>query len=289
VLGELSQAQELADIQRITSAQDFAQNQQNVALENALRRGELGLSALGGALGGQQFLTGTGTGLLGMGAEVGQFGRTLGADVGLSGLRLGEEARQSDIASILSSLGQDVSQRQFGAELGEQQRALNLEALLAAQSQDIAQRQFGTTFGEGQRVSNIDALLQAANLDQTRAARLGTLGADLFGLSTGLPSTIFDAQRFADEARLARGAQRIAAAEGLFGFGQKARGGELGMGLDVMNAQRLQFDPLIQLANIASGMGSAQATAAGLGMDARLGAFNSPYTAASNTLLGLLS
>lgn len=288
VLGELSRAQEEADIARITSAQDFAQTQQNVALENALRRGELGLSALGGALGGQQFLTGTGTGLLGMGAEVGQFGRSLGADVGLAGLRLGEEGRQADIASILSALGQDVSQRQFGAELSEQQRGLNLEALLAAQAQDIGQRQFGTTFGEQQRISNIDALLQAANLDQTRAARLGTLGAGLFGLGAGMPSSIFEAQRLADEARLARGAQRIAAAEGLFGFGQGARAGELGMGLDIMAGLRTQYDPLIQLANIASGMGSAQATAAGAGMGARLGAFNSPYTAASNTILGLL-
>ncbi len=277
VLGELSRAQEEADIARITSAQDFAQNQQNVALENALRRGELGLSALGGALGGQQFLTGTGTGLLGMGAEVGQFGRSLGADVGLAGLRLGEEGRQADIASILSALGQDVSQRQFGAELSEQQRGLNLEALLAAQGQDIGQRQFGTTFGEQQRISNIDALLQAANLDQTRAARIGTLGTDLFGLGAGMPSSIFEAQRLADEARLTRGAQRIAAAEGLFGFGQGARAGELGMGLDIMAGLRTQYDPLIQLANIASGMGGAQSLAAARGASGMLGSFASPY------------
>jgi hypothetical protein len=220
VLGELSRAQELADIQRVTSAQDFAQNQQNVALENALRRGELGLSALGGAMGGSQFLAGAGADLLGLGAEAGLQGRTLA-----------QRAREATLNAILGGVSTDIE-----AALGQ-----------------------------------------------------GRLGTQLYGLGAGMPATIFDAQRLADEAALNRGAQRIAAAEGLFGFGQGARAGELGMGLDVINAQRLQFDPLIQLANIASGMGSAQATAAGAGMDARLGAFNSPYTAASNTLLGLLS
>jgi len=220
VLGELSRAQELADIQRITSAQDFAQNQQNVALENALRRGELGLSALGGAMGGSQFLAGAGADLLGLGAEAGLQGRTLA-----------QRAREATLNAILGGVSTDIE-----AALGQ-----------------------------------------------------GRLGTQLYGLGAGMPATIFDAQRFADEAALNRGAQRIAAAEGLFGFGQKARGGELGMSLDVMNAQRLQFDPLIQLANIASGMGSAQASGAANAADLRYAGFNSPYAAASTYLGSLIN
>jgi hypothetical protein len=208
VLGELSRAQELADIQRITSAQDFAQNQQNVALENALRRGELGLSALGGAMGGSQFLAGAGADLLGLGAEAGLQGRTLA-----------QRAREANLNAILGGVGTDIE-----AALGQ-----------------------------------------------------GRLGTQLYGLGAGMPATIFDAQRFADEAALNRGAQRILAAEGLFGFGQNARTSELGMGLDVMNAQRMQFDPLIQLTNIASGMGGAQSLAAARGAQGVMGSFASPY------------
>jgi len=207
-LGELAQAQEQADIARTIAAQDFAQQQQNVLANQAIQRGQLGLSALGGALGGQQFLTGTGTGLLGMGTQVGQFGRTLA-----------EQARGTDINTLLSATGQDV-----GARMGQ-----------------------------------------------------AGLGQGLFGLGTQLPSTIFGAQQAADQAQLSRGAQRIAAAEGLFGFGQQARAGELGMGLDVMNAQRMQFDPLIQLTNIASGMGGAQSLAAARGAQGIMGSFASPY------------
>jgi hypothetical protein len=208
VLGELSRAQELADIQRVTSAQDFAQNQQNVALENALRRGELGLSALGGAMGGSQFLAGAGANLLGLGAETGLQGRTLE-----------QRAREATLNAILGGVSTDIE-----AALGQ-----------------------------------------------------GRLGTQLYGLGAGMPATIFDAQRLADEAALNRGAQRVLAAEGLFGFGQAARAGELGMGLDVMNAQRMQFDPLIQLTNIASGMGGAQSLAAARGAQGVMGSFASPY------------
>ena len=207
-LGELARAQEEADIARTVAAQDFAQQQQNIAANQAIQRGQLGLSALGGALGGQQFLTGTGQNLLGMGTQVGQFGRTLQ-----------EQARGTDINTLLAATGQDVGARMAQAGLGQ----------------------------------------------------------GLFGLGAQLPSTIFGAQQAADQARLARGAQRIAAAEGLFGFGQGARAGELGMGLQAMQAQQAQFNPLIQLANIASGMGSAQSTAATAGGQNILGSFVSPY------------
>jgi len=217
-LGELARAQEEADIARTIAAQDFAQQQQNVLANQAIQRGQLGLSALGGALGGQQFLTGTGTNLLGMGTQVGQFGRTLQ-----------EQARGMDINTLLAATGQDVAARMGQAGLGQ----------------------------------------------------------GLFGLGAQLPSTIFGAQQAADQAALSRGAQRIAAAEGLFGFGQQARTGELGMGLQAMQAQQAQFNPLIQLANIASGMGSAQALGAARGADLQYGAFGSPYTAAS-TYLGSL-
>lgn len=218
-LGELARAQEEADIARTVAAQDFAQQQQNIAANQAIQRGQLGLSALGGALGGQQFLTGTGQNLLGMGTQVGQFGRTLQ-----------EQARGTDINTLLAATGQDVGARMAQAGLGQ----------------------------------------------------------GLFGLGARLPSTIFGAQQAADQARLARGAQRIAAAEGLFGFGQGARAGELGMGLQAMQAQQAQFNPLIQLANIASGMGSAQSLGAQAGANLQYGAFGSPYTAASTYLGSLL-
>jgi len=147
--------------------------------------------------------------------------------------------------------------------------------------------QFGRTLQEQARGMDINTLLAATGQDV--AARMGQagLGQGLFGLGAQLPSTIFGAQQAADQARLARGAQRIAAAEGLFGFGQQARTGELGMGLQAMQAQQAQFNPLIQLANIASGMGSAQALGAARGADLQYGAFGSPYTAAS-TYLGSL-
>jgi hypothetical protein len=217
-LGELARAQEEADIARTISAQDFAQQQQNILTSQAIQRGQLGVNALGGALGGQQFLTGTGADLLGMGTQVGQFGRTLA-----------EQARGMDINTLLAATGQDVGARLSQAGLGQ----------------------------------------------------------GLFGLGAQLPFTIFGAQQAADAARLARGAQRIAAAEGLFGFGQQARAGELGMGLEALFAQQAQFNPLIQLANIASGMGSAQALGAARGAGLQYGAFGSPYTAAS-TYLGSL-
>ena len=286
-LGELARAQEEADIARTIAAQDFAQQQQNIAAQQALQQQQLGAGLLGTGLAGQQFLAQQGQGLLGMGAQVGQFGRSLGANIGQFGVGLGEQARQADIRNILAATGQDVSQLQFGATLGEQQRAQNLQSLLAAQAQDIGQRQFGASFGEQQRQANLEAQLQAVQADQLQAARLGQLGQGLFGLGAQLPSTIFEAQQAADQARLARGAQRIAAAEGLFGFGQQARTGELGMGLQAMQAQQAQFNPLIQLANIASGMGSAQALGAARGADLQYGAFGSPYTAAS-TYLGSL-
>lgn len=212
VLGELSRAQELADIQRITSAQDFAQTQQNVALENALRRGQLGISALEQARGGTQYLGELGTSLLGLGAESGLRGRTLE-----------EQARSNTLNAILGGVGTDI------------------EAALGA----------------------------------------GRIGTELFGLGAGMPATVFEAQRLADTAALNRGAQRIAAAEGLFGFGQQARGGELGMGLDIMAGLRGQYDPLIQLTNIASGMGSAQSLAALRGGQDVLGSYASPYLAGS--------
>jgi len=218
-LGELARAQEEADIARTIAAQDFAQQQQNVLANQAIQRGQLGLSALGGALGGQQFLTGTGTNLLGMGTQVGQFGRTLQ-----------EQARGMDINTLLAATGQDVAARMGQAGLGQ----------------------------------------------------------GLFGLGAQLPSTIFGAQQAADQAALSRGAQRIAAAEGLFGFGQAARAGELGMGLEAMQAQQAQFNPLIQLANIASGMGSAQALGAARGAGLQYDAFGSPYTAGSTFFGGLL-
>jgi hypothetical protein len=44
-----------------------------------------------------------------------------------------------------------------------------------------------------------------------------------------------------------------------------------------MNAQRMQFDPLIQLTNIASGMGGAQSLAAARGAQGVMGSFASPY------------
>ena len=219
-LGELARAQEEADIARTIAAQDFAQQQQNVLANQAIQRGQLGLSALGGALGGQQFLTGTGTNLLGMGTQVGQFGRTLQ-----------EQARGMDINTLLAATGQDVAARMGQAGLGQ----------------------------------------------------------GLFGLGAQLPSTIFGAQQAADAAALSRGAQRIAAAEGLFGFGQQARTGELGMGLQAMQAQQAQFNPLIQLANIASGMGSAQASGAANAADLRYAGFNSPYAAASTYLGSLIN
>jgi hypothetical protein len=219
-LGELARAQEEADIARTIAAQNFAQQQQNVLANQAIQRGQLGLSALGGALGGQQFLTGTGTNLLGMGTQVGQFGRTLQ-----------EQARGTDINTLLAATGQDVAARMGQAGLGQ----------------------------------------------------------GLFGLGAQLHSTIFGAQQAADQARLARGAQRIATAEGLFGFGQAARAGELGMGLEAMQAQQAQFNPLIQLANIASGMGSAQASGAANAADLRYAGFNSPYAAASTYLGSLIN
>ena len=363
-LGELARAQEEADISRAVAAQDFAQQQQNIAAQQALQQQQLGAGLLGTGLAGQQFLAQQGQGLLGMGAQVGQFGRTLGADIGQFGVGLGEQARQADIGNILAATGQDVSQlqfgatlgeqqraqnlqsllaaqaqdigqRQFGAELSEQQRAQNLQALLAAQAQDIGQQQFGTSFAEQQRQANIEALLaatgqqqaqaqflgglgerltgqqlgaqqfltqqaqaqrqadiatqlQAAEADQLRAARLGQLGQGLFGLGAEIPATVFEAQRLADQASLSRGAQRVAAAEGLFGFGQQAQQQALQQATMAAGAQADLYSPLIQLANIASGMGGAQATAAARGVGLQYDAFGSPYTAAGSFFGGLL-
>jgi len=288
-LGELARAQEEADIARTVAAQDFAQQQQNIAAQQALQRQQLGAGLLGTGLAGQQFLAQQGQGLLGMGAQVGQFGRTLGADIGQFGVGLGEQARQADIANILAATGQDVSQLEFGATLGEQQRAQNLQALLAAQAQDIGQRQFGATFAEQQRQANLEAQLAAVQADQLRAARLGQLGQGLFGLGAEIPSVIFEAQRAADQASLSRGAQRVAAAEGLFGFGQQAQQQALQQAIAAGQAQAGLYSPLIQLANIASGMGSAQATGAANAADLRYGAFNSPYSAASTYLGSLIT
>jgi hypothetical protein len=60
------------------------------------------------------------------------------------------------------------------------------------------------------------------------------------------------------------------------------------MGLEAMQAQQAQFNPLIQLANIASGMGSAQALGAARGAGLQYDAFGSPYTAGSTFFGGLL-
>lgn len=287
-LGELARAQEEADISRSIAAQDFAQQQQNIAAQQALQQQQLGAGLLGTGLAGQQFLAQQGQGLLGMGAQVGQFGRTLGADIGQFGVGLGEQARQADIRNILAATGQDVSQLQFGATLGEQQRAQNLQSLLAAQAQDIGQRQFGATFAEQQRQANLEAQLAAVQADQLRAARLGQLGQGLFGLGAEIPATVFEAQRLADEAALSRGAQRVAAAEGLFGFGQQAQQQALQQATMAAGAQADLYGPLIQLANIASGMGGAQATAAARGAGLQYDAFGSPYTAGSTFFGGLL-
>jgi hypothetical protein len=201
---------------------------------------------------------------------------------------LGEQARQADIRNILAATGQDVSQLQFGATLGEQQRAQNLQALLAAQAQDIGQRQFGATFGEEQRQANLQAQLEAIQADQLQAARLGQLGQGLFGLGAEIPTTVFEAQRLADQAALSRGAQRVAAAEGLFGFGQQAQQQALRQATMAAGAQADLYSPLLQLANIASGMGGAQATAAARGAGLQYDAFGSPYTAAGSFFGGLL-
>lgn len=53
------------------------------------------------------------------------------------------------------------------------------------------------------------------------------------------------------------------------------------MGLDIMAGLRGQYDPLIQLTNIASGMGSAQSLAALRGGQDVLGSYASPYLAGS--------
>lgn len=272
VLGELALQQELADQNRIVESQNFAQQQQNVEAQQALQAQGLGANLLGQAQQGAAQGISAGQNLLGLSLGSEQFGRSLGAQLGQFGL-----------GQLPGLRGMSQQQAQFLSSLGEQQRGTNLQAALSAAGQDQARAQALSGLGlnlaqmglSGVNADQALAMQQAGlgrgllgdalggiAMDQQQARGLGALGTSLFGMAPGMQQNIFRALGAADQQQMARGAQRIAAAEGLFGFGNQLRNQEMDRALQLLGGLQ-SMDQEVR-AQMALGLeGGAQQASAG--------------------------
>lgn len=180
----LAQAEELADMQRVTESQNFAQQQRNFSAQNALQQQQLGSGLLGQAFGGigmdQQ-----------MGMGLGQIGANLfSQQPGTETSRIGLVGAGDQSAVSRGQRRLQTAQGLFG--FGQQQEQTNIDRALqllggaqSQQSQIMDQARIGASVGQAQSGAGANAgalLMKGAN---------GGFGTALEGFGAGISNVDF--------------------------------------------------------------------------------------------------
>lgn len=161
--------------------------------------------------------------------------------------RMGTTGGALQTEAFARGLGQADVQRQLASQdLGQQ---------LAQQSQQNAifrQQLGGTLLGQS---------LQGVGQEQLQARGLGALGLDASRLQHGILGGQLDASRGLENQLTSRAAQRIQAAEGLFGFGSAALDSPVNRALQLTGATQTMDEQLRNQIALGGNLGGAQATA----------------------------
>lgn len=160
-----------------------------------------------------------------------------------------------------------LAQAQEFADIQRQQNATSFANQLRQQDRQLGQG----LFSQG---------LQGIGLDQARGANLGGLGAGLFSQVPGLQGTLFNAAGAVDTSNINRAQQRLANAQGLFGFGRGIEDANLQRTSNLLGVNQGLAGGLLQQAGLGLEGGAASAAAgANAGLFGQQAAF-SPFGAA---------
>lgn len=151
--------------------------------------------------------------------------------------------------------------------LGELSDSLGREDLARiTASQDFAQNQINEerNFLQGQQglgASLMDMGLRGITAEQANALQKGGFGAELLRLAAANRGGALASVEASDNARLSRGQQRLAGAQGLFNFGDAMDASSLDRALAALGGSQTIDQTLMDQARIGASVGQAQASA----------------------------